>query len=165
MSRAVVIALGLLLAFLFSCKTNRTSISVASTTPTEVAADDPNAGVPALGMAINIGGMQWQAETYSVIKMGTFWIVKGTAADASVVSIMLPDPLTNKHYAVVQGGDVSVTYSTSRAKGFLFLAPYADNNGWVKTTLDNGHLRGNLEVTVSNGGNPMKCAGMFNIKL
>ncbi len=165
MKRAMGIALAILWAFLFSCKTTTTSTNAIVTAPTEVAASDPDAGTPALGMAINIGGMQWHAETFSVIKMGTFWIVKGTAADASVLSIMLPDPLTNKHYAVVQGGDVSVTYSTSRAKGFLFLAPYADNNGWVKTTLDNGHLRGILEVTVSNGANPIKCVGMFNIKL
>jgi len=135
------------------------------TAPTEVVASDTNAGAPAIGMAINIDGILWHAETFSVIKMGTFWIVKGTAADASVVSIMLPDPLANKEYGVVQGGDVSVTYSTSRAKGFLFLAPYSDNNGWVKTTLDGGYLSGNLDVTVSNGANPIKCVGMFNIKL
>jgi hypothetical protein len=154
-----------LVVALCSCKTNTSVYDNKANTSTVTAQDTVAKGAAAEGMAINISGEMWQAETYEVLQLGTFWVVKGTAADASVFSIMLPEPLANKEYEIVQGGDVSITYSTSRAKGFLFLAPYSDNNGWVKTTLHNGHLQGNIEVTVTNGGNPIKCVGMFNIKL
>lgn len=127
--------------------------------------DSTGNGAITEGMAINIDGTLWHAENYSVNQMGTFWVIKGSGADTSVFSIMLPKIKSAQYFQVEQGGEVSVTYSIGRTKGFLFFAPFAENNGWVKTELLDGYLTGNFEVNVSNGALTKKCTGMFSIKM
>ncbi len=117
------------------------------------------------GLALNIDGSLYHADTYTINQMGTFWIVKGTMPDSAVFSIMLPEIKGAQKYTVQQGGEVSVTYATSKAKGFLFFAPFAENNGWVKTELLEGYLKGSFEVAVNNGAVQKMCTGMFSIKM
>ena len=138
----------------------------AGETPKDsVVEQEPSKGAITEGITVNIDGTLWHADTYEVVLMGKFYIVKGTASDASVFSIMLPDISGKQTHKVQQGGEVSVTYSTDRAKGFLFFAPFSEDNGWVNTESVDGYLRGTFEVTVNNGAISKLCKGMFSIKL
>ncbi len=141
----------------------RSSKAPAETVSVSEKADNELVSIKA--MSIYIDGAEWQAATYGINQMGTFWVVKGTHEDGSVFSVMLPDPLATTSYAVAQGGPVSVTYSTTRENGFTFFAPYSANNGSVKTSVQNGYLHGSLDVTLSNNAIQKKCVGVFTIKL
>lgn len=116
------------------------------------------------GLRADIDGTPWSADTYGIVPMGDFWIVKGTATDGSVFSIMLPEINGSQYHRVLQGGTVSVTYSTNRDKGFLFFAPFSNDNGWVKTETSSGYITGSFEVTISNGAIPKLSTGAFIIK-
>lgn len=165
MMRAIAILfLGVSLAF-GACKTSSQTAPPPLHTTEVTIANDPHSGAPTVGMAINIDGTLWHAASYGINQLGTFWVVKGTHADGSVFSIMLPDPLATAEYPVEQGGPVSVTYSTNREKGFLYFAPFSANNGTIKTTLADGYLHAHVEVTISNNAIQKKCIGTFSIKL
>lgn len=159
-----LITIALILTTLFAACNTSAPLAKAPTTDTTPTQTEP-LGAPTVGMSINIDGVLWQAETYGINQLGTFWLVKGTAADGSVFSIMLPDPLTTAQYTVGEGGTVNITYGPKNESKLVNVLPLSGKDGWVKTTLADGYLRGNLEVSVSNGGIPKKCTGMFSIKL
>jgi hypothetical protein len=120
-------------------------------------------------MAINIDGALWHADQYSLVQMGESWLVKGTSVDNTIFSILLPNPLATAEYKIVKGGNVSITHTTGSGwrKGQAFYAPYsAEENGWVKTVLADGYLRGTIEATLSAGvGSEVVCKGNFSVKL
>lgn len=166
MRYGIAILLGAWLLLCGACKTAKTHTPTMAESPVlPTSAPIEKNGAPTVGMAINMDGTLWQADSLVIHQMGTFWLVKGSAADGSVFSIMLPQPLATKEYPVTQGGEVSLTYSTSRAKGHVYFAPFSSNNGWVKTTLANGYLSGSLEVTITNSGHNKQCIGTFSLKL
>lgn len=148
--------------FAMACKSTLVNTENPSN---DIVHSKPQDGAVTEGLVVNMDGTLWHADTYEVLPMGNFYILKGTASDASVFSIMLPDISGKQYHQVLQGGTVSVTYSTDKAQGFLFFAPFAENNGWVKTETVDGFLMGTFEVTVSNGAISKLCKGMFSIKL
>lgn len=151
-----------LLTLTLACKSSK----VAGDMPKEnMVQQDPTKGAITEGIAVNMDGTMWYADSYEVLPMGNFWMLKGTASDASVFSIMLPEIKGKNTYQVLQGGEVSVTYSTNRANGFLFLAPFSENNGWINTEEAEGYVKGTFEVTVNNGAISKLCKGMFSVKL
>lgn len=151
-----------LVMFTLACKSNK---AVGKTPKDNVVQQEPGSGAITEGFTVSIEGTPWYADTYEIVPMGKFYIVKGTASDASVFSIMLPEITGKQAYKVLQGGEVSVTYSTNRAKGFLFLAPFSEDNGRIYTEMIDGYLRGTFEVTINNGAISKQCKGMFSIKL
>ncbi|CAN5284281.1 hypothetical protein BH09BAC1_BH09BAC1_13500 [soil metagenome] len=158
----------LMVLFALGCKTNKEAaketmpMSVVSQPAPLQAMDD---GAKTQGISVNIDGTLWNAESYSLVKMGTFWVIKGLGKDKAVFSIMLPDPLITMQYTVSQGGAVSITYSKAPEKGLTYLAPYSDNNGWVKTSVNDGYLQGTLDVTLNSGGETKHCIGMFALPI
>lgn len=148
--------------FSLACKSNK---AVGKTPNDNVVQQEPDSGAVTEGFFLSIDSTLWQADTFELVPMGKFWIVKAAASDASVFSIMLPDINGKQAFKVLQGGEVSVTYSTSRAKGFLFLAPFSEDNGRIYTESVDGFLKGTFEVTVNNGAISKVCKGLFSIKL
>jgi len=122
-----------------------------------------------VGMAISFGGELWHADQYSLVQMGESWLVKGTSVDNTIFSILLPSPLATTEYKVSKGSRVSITHTTGSGwrKGQAFYAPYsAEENGWVKTVLADGYLRGTIEVTLTSGvGSNVFCKGSFSVKV